>query len=486
MRKYFYLAHDLACICIALAVALYLRNGFPLVQDPGKPDDIWILLSATFVTTLCILPLMHTHTSMWRYTAASDLANIMIAVALVVLFTNGSLFLISRLQMMPRSVPPMHWALAVFMMGASRLLARSLLRPAGAGRKQAILKQHVIVVGACHTAELYLQFIKRIIQHEVVIIGFVDSDRNLMNRIFQKHRVLGTPEHIPQILEQYRVHGIEIQQVVLAHLFDDLPEPERHLLQAMAEQGTIDLVHFGKHMSPQLQPETKNDADDFYRSVRASAMHGSTGPSGFYPYLKRAFDMVAGVVLAVLLLPLLLLTCLAVALDVGFPVVFWQQRPGRYGKPFRLYKFRTMRKAGRRLDEDRLSHKSGDRTRTSTLGKWLRRLRLDELLQLFHIIAGTMSFVGPRPLLPDDQPAGGHIRLSVRPGVTGWAQIHGGDALTPEEKLALDVWYIDHMSLWLDINILLRTLIVVWKEDKFRAQAVDPAKASISKGSANA
>ena len=102
----------------------------------------------------------------------------------------------------------------------------------------------------------------------------------------------------------------------------------------------------------------------------------------------------------------------------------------------------------------------------SSLGKWLRRFRLDELPQLFHILAGTMSFVGPRPLLPDDQPDNGSIRLSVRPGITGWAQIHGGDALTPTEKLALDRWYIDHISLWLDIRILLRTLLVIWKDDK--------------------
>jgi lipopolysaccharide/colanic/teichoic acid biosynthesis glycosyltransferase len=181
--------------------------------------------------------------------------------------------------------------------------------------------------------------------------------------------------------------------------------------------------------------------------------------------VKRGIDIVLGAALFVLLLPVMLFASALVAADVGFPILFWQKRPGLYGKPFRLYKFRTMRKAGRKFGEGRLAHKSGDKKRTSQIGKWIRHLRLDELPQLLHIIAGTMSFVGPRPLLPDDQPKHGEVRLSVRPGATGWAQIHGGDALEPKEKLVLDVWYIRHMSLWLDIQIMLRTLFVVLKED---------------------
>ncbi|OYX03933.1 MAG: hypothetical protein B7Z05_09005, partial [Thiotrichales bacterium 32-46-8] len=189
-------------------------------------------------------------------------------------------------------------------------------------------------------------------------------------------------------------------------------------------------------------------------------------PHGIYPRIKRGFDIVMGLISMVVLLPIMAITAVLVLLDVGFPVIFWQQRPGLHGKPFRLVKFRTMQGSRRRLDEPRLSHKSSDQSRMSPLGKWLRRFRLDELPQLFHMLAGTISFVGPRPLLHDDQPANGSIRLSVRPGITGWAQIHGGDALTPTEKLALDRWYIDHISLWLDIRILLRTLLVIWKDDK--------------------
>ena len=483
MRKYLYLVHDLLCIAAALLVALYLRHGFPLIQEFSGPHDLRLLMVVTVATSLVVLPLMRTHSSIWRFTSMSELVDIMIAVAVVVLITNSSLFLISRLAMMPRSVPPMQWALAVAAMSASRLLVRQLLRPAGAkGRHLKALKQHVIVVGAGHTAELYLQFIKRIVQHPVMVEGFVDSDPERTGRMFQKHRILGTPTELPQIIEQFLVHGIHIRQIVLAQLIEELPAKERRLLQQMKDVGTIDIVHFAQHMGPQVQPDTIPDAQDYYHLATTLAQQVYEKPTGLYPRIKRAFDVLAAMLLIVVFSPLLLLTWLIVALDVGLPVIFWQQRPGLFGKPFRLYKFRTMRKAGRKQGEDRLSHKSGDRRRTSAVGRILRGLRFDELPQLFHIIAGTMSFVGPRPLLPEDQPSNGQTRLSVRPGVTGWAQIHGGDALSPEDKLILDIWYIRHLSLWLDVRILFRTLLVVLKADMRKAHVIEQTRESMRKG----
>ena len=483
MRKYLYLIYDAACICCTLVVALYLRHGFPLIQE-GKPGDLYLLMLVTLGAALIVLPMMHTYASMWRFTSNSEWVAIMIAVALVVLISNSSLFLISRLHMMPRSVPPMHWALAVMTMCGSRLLARRLFGPSSAfSKKQLVLKHHVIVVGACHTAELYLQFIKRIIQHHIVVEGFVDSDKSLTSWMFQKYKILGTPEELPQIIEQLNVHGIYIKQIVLARLLDDLSKSEKKQLQELERSGAVELVHFSKHIGPQLQPRPKRNTADFYQKVTSISPGTYKRPTGYYPYVKRGFDVVIGLMLVIILLPVMAITALLVALDIGFPVLFWQQRPGLYGKPFRLYKFRTMRKTGRKLTEDRLTHKSGDKKRTSVIGNILRRLRLDELPQLFDIIVGTMSFVGPRPLLPEDQPVRGEIRLSVRPGATGWAQIHGGDALTPEEKLVLDVWYIRHMSLWLDIRILLRTLIVVLKEDKPRKHVIFQAEQSARKDS---
>jgi lipopolysaccharide/colanic/teichoic acid biosynthesis glycosyltransferase len=152
----------------------------------------------------------------------------------------------------------------------------------------------------------------------------------------------------------------------------------------------------------------------------------------------------------------MLIASFLVAASLGVPILFWQQRPGLGGRPFRLYKFRTMRAAhdseGRRLSESE---------RTSRIGNALRRLRFDELPQLYNILRGEMSFVGPRPLLPRDQSAATQARLLVRPGLTGWAQVVGGRNIEPVEKAALDVWYVCHASLALDVEIALRTIPLV-------------------------
>ena len=136
--------------------------------------------------------------------------------------------------------------------------------------------------------------------------------------------------------------------------------------------------------------------------------------------------------------------------------MFWQQRPGLGGRPFRLYKFRTM---ARPYDAD--GRRIADADRLSVVGRFLRRSRLDELPQLFNILIGEMSFIGPRPLLAADQYPGLDARLAVRPGMTGWAQIKGGRQLSASDKAALDVWYIRNACLRVDLEILLGTLRVI-------------------------
>src|SRR5262249_25248622 len=144
---------------------------------------------------------------------------------------------------------------------------------------------------------------------------------------------------------------------------------------------------------------------------------------------------------------------LVVAADVGLPVVFWQQRPGLRGRPFKLYKFRSMGEA-----HNANGQRKAEAERVSAIGNFLRRTRLDELPQLLNILKGDMSFVGPRPLLPVDQPIDCAARLIVRPGLTGWAQIKGGRQISPSDKAALDLWYVKNMSLVLDLEIILGTV----------------------------
>jgi lipopolysaccharide/colanic/teichoic acid biosynthesis glycosyltransferase len=174
--------------------------------------------------------------------------------------------------------------------------------------------------------------------------------------------------------------------------------------------------------------------------------------------VKRFIDFSAALMLIILLLPLLAGVGLLVLLDVGSPVFFWQQRLGEGGRSFLVYKFRTLRPPfdwrGQRVDQNQ---------RMSWIGQLLRETSLDELPQLLNVLVGDMSLIGPRPLLPEDQPENPAVRLMVRPGVTGWAQVNGAKLLTAEEKDRLDEWYIRHASLWFDLRILVLTIQYVLK-----------------------
>ena len=177
--------------------------------------------------------------------------------------------------------------------------------------------------------------------------------------------------------------------------------------------------------------------------------------------MKRVFDLVVAAVAVALLAPLMLAIGIAVRLGLGKPVWFVQERPGRHGVPFLMIKFRTMRDA---LDADGRPLPDGERL--TRLGKLLRASSLDELPELWNVLRGEMSLVGPRPLLMEYLPrysAEQARRHEVKPGITGWAQVNGRNALSWEEKFRLDVWYVDHASLWLDLRIIALTL---WKTIK--------------------
>ena len=163
------------------------------------------------------------------------------------------------------------------------------------------------------------------------------------------------------------------------------------------------------------------------------------------------------------------MSALLVLWDVGSPVLFWQQRIGRSGRSFLLYKFRTLQPPFNGLGQ------AIPKVRLSAIGYILRRSRIDELPQLFSVLVGDMSLIGPRPLLPQDQPTNANDRLTVRPGITGWAQVNGGNLITREEKGALDQWYIRHLSLWLDLRIALFTLRFLFTGERRFEDAIGAA-----------
>jgi lipopolysaccharide/colanic/teichoic acid biosynthesis glycosyltransferase len=204
----------------------------------------------------------------------------------------------------------------------------------------------------------------------------------------------------------------------------------------------------------------------------------STTPGHDTRMLKRSFEVAVATLALVGLSPVLGLAALAVALGIQRPVLFTQVRPGRHRRPYKLVKFRTMRDPigadGRRLS---------DVDRTPWVGRFLRRVRLDELPQLWNVLVGDMALIGPRPLLAADldaMPDGGRARSAVRPGITGWAQVNGGHQLTGEEKLALDIWYAANADLKLDLLIVWRTVLMMAFGERRQADAIAHARATLA------
>ena len=191
--------------------------------------------------------------------------------------------------------------------------------------------------------------------------------------------------------------------------------------------------------------------------------------------MKRVFDVLLSLVLLCIFTPVLLFVAMTIRYKLGSPVVFRQQRPGLYGKPFYLYKFRSMNDQ-RDSNGDLLP----DSERLTSFGFFLRKYSLDELPQLINVLKGDLSLIGPRPLLMEYLPLYSEKQAKrhlVKPGITGWAQVNGRNAITWEEKFELDVWYVNHQSLFLDLKIIILTILkVIQSEGVSQADHVTMAK----------
>ena len=187
-----------------------------------------------------------------------------------------------------------------------------------------------------------------------------------------------------------------------------------------------------------------------------------------YPAMKRCIDIAGAGLGLIVLSPLLMVLAIMIRIKMGGPVLFRQMRPGLQGQSFFMYKFRTMTD-----EKDAAGEPLPDAIRMTRLGRFLRNTSLDELPELFNVLKGNMSLVGPRPLLMkylDCYTPEQARRHKVKPGITGWAQVNGRNAISWEEKFALDVWYVDNCSLWLDVKILFMTVFKVFKREGISAE----------------
>jgi lipopolysaccharide/colanic/teichoic acid biosynthesis glycosyltransferase len=190
--------------------------------------------------------------------------------------------------------------------------------------------------------------------------------------------------------------------------------------------------------------------------------------------LKRLFDILVSMLLIALLLPIIILVFVLIRLNMGRPALFRQIRPGLKGRLFTVYKFRTMSE-----QVDAAGNALPDGQRLTSLGLFMRKTSLDEIPQLFNVLTGDMSLVGPRPLLVEYLPlyspdqARRHL---VRPGITGWAQVHGRNTISWQDKFSLDIWYVENKSFMLDIRILFMTILKVICRDGVNASDADTMK----------
>jgi lipopolysaccharide/colanic/teichoic acid biosynthesis glycosyltransferase len=475
-RKYLLLGIDLFWVALSPFIALFMRDVFA----PYKAA----LVAAIFYACICVavaavvFPVAGLNRTLWRYTSLSELVRLLLAVTVTVLLAMLATFAHTRLLDISRSLPLLQWSFLVAAMTGSRLAIRLYSERSTVTGQQFVRDEdtkHVLIVGVNRLAEVYTRAMTEFGANRFAIVGFLAKGTQMNGRLLRSHKILGVPEDLLRVTQELEVHGTWLDRIVVT---DDLkvlsPSAQEALLKLERSSDVQivwlrELLGFGANPGEILQPAKAEI------SIENASLF--LPPPRRYRYPKRLLDLFAASVLLFITAPLFAVIMLLIAIDVGLPVVFWQNRPGRFGRHFKLYKFRTMR-----APHDEHGNRVPDADRVSKLGLLIRLCRLDELPQLYNILVGEMSFVGPRPLLATDHEPGTRDRLLVRPGLTGWAQVNGGRKLTPEDKAALDIWYIAHLSLSLDLRIALCTILLVFSGERINEEAVRAAHAICTKG----
>jgi lipopolysaccharide/colanic/teichoic acid biosynthesis glycosyltransferase len=481
---------DLLLILLASLVALWLRENFEMPMNrfvPYLPH-----LALTLAVAVPILMINGVHRSIWRLSERTDYLRISGASLAIVVAATMLGFLVNRLDTVPRSLPVLQALVMVVAMVGARVFAREIhvrrrqTQLTSIGAEAVGARDTVLVVGINSIAELYLHSVAEYGADRVVVAGLLGRNERHSGRIVQQQKILGTPEEVVTILRDLDVHGVFVNRILLTVPFDSLSESAQETLLEVERGSEITLDFFaervfGTESGPGGKPggpvskSAEIKVGNQGLSLKCSETDLEALGRNRYFAVKRGLDILGATALLLLTLPFMALIALFVAIDIGLPTMFWQQRPGRFGVPFRVYKFRTMGAAhgrdGRRIP---------DIDRSSVIGSFLRRFRLDELPQLWDILRGDMSFVGPRPLLPVDQSPSHSARLLMRPGLTGWAQIKGGREISAEDKAALDIWYVRNASFKLDMQIAALTVPMVFGGERIDTDSILQARRELT------
>jgi lipopolysaccharide/colanic/teichoic acid biosynthesis glycosyltransferase len=448
---------------VAPFIALTLR-------DPSLLDDFaagglphgYQYAAATISFAIPIFLLFRLSEGMDHFFSIHDLWAVIGATFTTVAASSLTLFMVNRLEGVPRSTPLIYGLVLAAGLFGGRFIAFLFLTEKDAEPKNQQPPQirRVILVGVDRFAAIAIKLTDCQQPRTIQFIAALDARPALTGRTINGVRIVGPLADLETVIEEYSVHGIEVDEVwVCDH---SVAEEDFSRIECRCRARGVRACAISHALN--LQPSCAAVFEASPAEVQ------SVAPNLGYFRFKRLVDASTAFILLILLAPLALLVASLAYFDVGAPIIFWQRRIGQGGQEFMVLKFRTYRASFSRNGGPISSD-----ARLSRIGKALRATRLDEIPQLFNILRGDMSLIGPRPLLPVDQPADPRLRLLVRPGVTGWAQVNGGTLVTPEEKDALDVWYIHNASIKLDCKIILRTLAIVFCGERKENPAIQTA-----------
>jgi lipopolysaccharide/colanic/teichoic acid biosynthesis glycosyltransferase len=440
-KKVYLSVWDVLWALLSPLVALWMADALVLWRQDWNAISSYAALSFGFALVAFVaFRLQDTRT---RHFSAHEALDIFEAVLFAELLTYGLLFTLTRLEGIPRSVPLYHGLLLAGGLIFSRILTRASAVDDNAIDYQ-LRPERIILIGANRLASSFISMLKAYAPNQRAVVAVLDESSGAIGRSIGGVQVLGTSQDLDAIVGEFSVHGVQIDRVILAGDNDLLSSTSLHDLERVCKK---------RHVVLSFLPQMLGLTEPARSQLNVEAAAEPAAELRLFLRLKRSMDVLASLALMVLLLPIFAVATLLVLKDVGSPVLFWQERTGWKGRPFLIYKYRTLRAP---FDPD--GHPAlGDRE-PSAIGRFLRATRIDELPQLINVLFGDMSLIGPRPLLPEDQPSNTALRFSVRPGITGWAQVNGAKLVTKEAKENFDEWYVANASLWVDTKIALMTL----------------------------
>lgn len=456
-RRLLILAHDVIVIAAAFPLAIALAENFTFRQQHIVSAVCGTLLLVVIASL--VWRAMRIQQTMWRYASSDELLTVVKALCAIMVLFLASMFFLNLLDNISRSVLILFWAVSfaglfftrIAYCGAVKAYRRRL------HRKESNPTYRVLIQAKLEEASAAIHAFQRYHGSQADIVGIISDDAE-KGRLLHGIEILGRTDQIGEALASLDVTGRYPQVVVMG---GSGPLSERVLLSALAiNEITIIKV---------------TDIATYRVDVSSDAAVIDLVPSAFegkpYVIAKRFIDLAVASLALFFLAPLLLIISSAIYLLDGAPALFVQVRAGKGLHQFHLLKFRTMRppidKSGRALTEDE---------RVTWLGSMLRATRADELPQLWNVLKGEMSLVGPRPLLCRDMPKEvGTLaeRYCIRPGITGWAQVNGGRKIGNDAKIPLDIYYIRNICFGLDVKIMLMTIGMLVNGEKITQEAID-------------